>query len=265
MGLLRSEEPLQSLRSGLFRLIPSGAAARAERERLAALVDAVLRDADRLPDDEARRTLAATRLAGSTDPLRDRAEAEVRAELDRRALREDAHAGRTLRRLQELARSRDRTPDAVQAETEPLPEAVRERLRLDPDGRSGRETPAGLAALAELRRRLDAGSDRGGLDPDDADGLDAFIFRNNLTFAQARRATGYAGRSRRGLTQSRADRAVRALFPERDPAAFPDLFDRLEQALIEDGRDPDAAVSDEHIRTALLRLEHEARPEAPRP
>lgn len=170
-------------------------------------------------------------------------------EFARRETRRDAIAAREIFRFREQAKGW-LWHEALNrlAESADLSETARERLRQDPCGESERVTPANAAALDELRRQMDLGAERGGINPDDADAVDAFVLRHGLTRAQARQAHAYAGATGKRLTQTRVNRICRSLFPE-SAGVPPGLYDRLTAEA-----DPDKAVSEAQIRRLAARL-----------
>jgi hypothetical protein len=73
-----------------------------------------------------------------------------------------------------------------------------------------------MIALAELKRSLDVGAERGGLGRNDVDAIDAYAYRHEFTFAQTEKAHAYAkaGGEEGALTQSMLNEAYRRLHPE---------------------------------------------------
>jgi len=230
--------------------------ARLEQEQSAVLgaTGEILNGVQGFPSLETQRDEAFALVDAIAHPaMRDQVRAMLEQEFTRRETRRDAIAAREIVRFREQARNEGWLwHEALNrlAESADLSEAARERLRQDPCGDGERVTPDNAAALDELRRQMDLGAERGGINPNDTDAVDAFILRHGLTRAQAQQAHAYAGATGKRLTQTRVNRICRSLFPASAGIAVPPgLYDRLTAEA-----DPDKAMSEAQIRRLAARL-----------
>lgn len=235
--------------------------AEAERLRLATAsgVRSILENVDEYPTLEEQRE-AAFRMADSVedDQLREKLRTEISQEFVWREKRADATTAREVRQFQELARNQDWTPrqaSDVLAQATGISDAAREKLGRDYDGRAEKATPENKAALAELRRLIDLGAENGGLDPQDADAVDAWIYRHGLTYEQGVKAHRYAeqGGIAGEVTQTQINRIYRTLFPQKKASSAPeDLFELVGLELKRTS--PGKSATDEEVRRVMSRL-----------
>lgn len=211
------------------------------------------------PSLEEQREAAFAHVDSIEDPeVREKVRTEIRQEMAWRETRQDATAAREKRQFRELARNQEWTPRQASAMLEQatdMSDKAREDLRKDFDGKAERQTPANKAALAELRRLLDIGAERGGIDPKDTDSIDAYIERNALTYGQGIKAHEYAeqGGAAGKLTQDQVNRVYKMLFPKKKSSTIPgDLFDLVADELKRSA--PGKAVTDAEVRQVMSRL-----------
>ena len=190
--------------------------------------------------------------------VREKVRTEIRQEMAWRETRQDATAAREKRQFRELARNQEWTPRQASAmldQATDMSDKARDDLRKDFDGKAERKTPANKAALAELRILLDRGAERGGIDPKDADSIDAYIERHALTYEQGIKAHEYAeqGGAAGELTQAQVNRVYKMLFPKKKSSTIPgDLFDLVADELKRSA--PGKAVTDAEVRQVMSRL-----------
>lgn len=219
-------------------------------------VRAILADVADFPTLEEQERAALARVEAMGDPVaREGVKERITREMRWRSTRRDAAVAREKRRFQEMARKRGWTPGQAADELEraQLSDGARDELLKDHDGRAGRRTPANRAALSELRALLDLGAERGGMDPGDADAIDAWIHRHGLTYDQALSAHEYAesGGMPGRVTQTRLNRAFGALFPGREK-----IPDDLADALVEElaRLSPGKCPTDAEVKSVMARL-----------
>lgn len=228
--------------------------ARLEQERNAVRGSTaeILNGIQGFPSLHAQRVEAFALADAIADPaVRGTVRAVLEQEFARRETRRDATTARDMLRFREQARTEGwPLPEALDriAQSTDLSEAAREKLLHDPRGDRERVTPANAAALDELRRQMDLGAERGGINPNDADAVDAFVLRHGLTRDQARQAHVYARETEKRLTQTLVNRVCRSLFPE-GTVAPAGLYDRLVAAA-----GPGKAIGEAEIRRLAARL-----------
>lgn len=208
--------------------------ARLEEERGAVLeaVGEILNGIQGFPSLEAQRDEAFALADAIAEPsMSGPVRTMLEQEFTRRETRRDAIAAREVFRFREQARAEGWLWHVALnklAQSADLSETARKKLLDDPCGERERVTPDNAAALDELRRHMDLGAERGGINPTDADAVDAFILRHELTHDQARQAHAYARETGKRLTQTRLNRICQTLFPESaGVGAPPGLYDRL--------------------------------------
>ncbi len=211
------------------------------------------------PSLEEQREAAFAHVDSIEDPdKREKVRTAIRQEMAWRETRQDATAAREKRQFRELARNQEWTPRQASAmldQATDMSDKARDDLRKDFDGKAERKTPANKAALAELRMLLDMGAERGGIDPKDADSIDAYIERHALTYEQGIKAHEYAeqGGAAGELTQAQVNRVYKMLFPKKKSSTIPgDLFDLVADELKRSA--PGKAVTDAEVRQVMSRL-----------
>lgn len=211
------------------------------------------------PSLEEQREAAFAHVDSIEDPdKREKVRTAIRQEMAWRETRQDATAAREKRQFRELARNQEWTPRQASAmldQATDMSDKARDDLRKDFDGKAERATPANKAALAKLRMLLDMGAERGGIDPKDADSIDAYIERHALTYEQGIKAHEYAeqGGAAGELTQAQVNRVYKMLFPKKKSSTIPgDLFDLVADELKRSA--PGKAVTDAEVRQVMSRL-----------
>ena len=232
----------------------------AEKRLVSGTVSEILSGVSDYPSLEEQREAAFAQVDLIADPtVRDKVRTEIRQEMSWKKDMEDATVSREVRQYQELARREGWTPRQASENVNhaEISDKAKEKLFKDYDGRAEKVTPKNKAALDELRRQIDLGAERGGIDRNDSDKIDAFIERHALTYEQAKKAHQYAeqGGAAGELTQTQLNRAYKILFPKNRPATMPaDLFDLVASEL-----DPGKPVTDAQVRQIMARLYTEGR------
>lgn len=227
----------------------------AEKRLVSGTVSEILSGISDYPSLEEQREAAFAQVDLIADPtVRDKVRTEIRQEMSWKKDMEDATVSREVRQYQELARREGWTPRQASENVNhaEISDKAKEKLFKDYDGRAEKVTPKNKAALDELRRQIDLGAERGGIDRNDSDKIDAFIERHALTYEQAKAAHQYAeqGGAAGKLTQTQLNRAYKILFPKNRPATMPaDLFDLVASEL-----EPGKPVTDAQVRKIIARL-----------
>jgi hypothetical protein len=221
----------------------------------------ILADVKDYPTPEERRDAAYSMLESIEDEKgRREVETLLRRQFDYEERRADAEKGRQVRQFRELARNEGWTPaQAVGnlARAEGLSDAAREALEKDYNGQREKVTPENTRALAELRTMMDLGPEKGGIDPSDADALDAFAWKHGLTGKQTEAAHSYAeqGGNAGKLTQTMLNDAWRRLHPDRTGNITEKTAPLWEAVAAE--LEPGKAPTVEQVRKIMARLELE--------
>lgn len=227
----------------------------AEKRLVSGTVSEILSGVSDYPSLEEQREAAFAQVDLIADPtVRDKVRTEIRQEMSWKKDMEDATVSREVRQYQELARREGWTPRQASENVNhaEISDKAKEKLFKDYDGRAEKVTPKNKAALDELRRQIDLGAERGGIDRNDSDKIDAFIERHALTYEQAKAAHQYAeqGGAAGKLTQTHLNQAYKILFPKKKPATMPaDLFDLVASEL-----EPGKPVTDAQVRKIIARL-----------
>lgn len=227
----------------------------AEKRLVSGTVSEILSGISDYPSLEEQREAAFAQVDLIADPtVRDKVRTEIRQEMSWKKDMEDATVSREVRQYQELARREGWTPRQASENVNhaEISDKAKEKLFKDYDGRAEKVTPKNKAALDELRRQIDLGAERGGIDRNDSDKIDAFIERHALTYEQAKAAHQYAeqGGAAGKLTQTHLNQAYKILFPKKKPATMPaDLFDLVASEL-----EPGKPVTDAQVRKIIARL-----------
>ena len=227
----------------------------AEKRLVSGTVSEILSGVSDYPSLEEQREAAFAQVDLIADPtVRDKVRTEIRQEMSWKKDMEDATVSREVRQYQELARREGWTPRQASENVNhaEISDKANEKLFKDYDGRAEKVTPKNKAALDELRRQIDLGAERGGIDRNDSDKIDAFIERHALTYEQAKAAHQYAeqGGAAGKLTQTHLNQAYKILFPKKKPATMPaDLFDLVASEL-----EPGKPVTDAQVRKIIARL-----------
>lgn len=227
----------------------------AEKRLVSGTVSEILSGVSDYPSLEEQREAAFAQVDLIADPtVRDKVRTEIRQEMSWKKDMEDATVSREVRQYQELASREGWTPRQASENVNhaEISDKAKEKLFKDYDGRAEKVTPKNKAALDELRRQIDLGAERGGIDRNDSDKIDAFIERHALTYEQAKAAHQYAeqGGAAGKLTQTHLNQAYKILFPKKKPATMPaDLFDLVASEL-----EPGKPVTDAQVRKIIARL-----------
>lgn len=227
----------------------------AEKRLVSGTVSDILSGVSDYPSLEEQREAAFAQVDLIADPtVRDKVRTEIRQEMSWKKDMEDATVSREVRQYQELASREGWTPRQASENVNhaEISDKAKEKLFKDYDGRAEKVTPKNKAALDELRRQIDLGAERGGIDRNDSDKIDAFIERHALTYEQAKAAHQYAeqGGAAGKLTQTHLNQAYKILFPKKKPATMPaDLFDLVASEL-----EPGKPVTDAQVRKIIARL-----------
>lgn len=227
----------------------------AEKRLVSGTVSEILSGVSDYPSLEEQREAAFAQVDLIADPtVRDKVRTEILQEMSWKKDMEDATVSREVRQYQELARREGWTPRQASENVNhaEISDKAKEKLFKDYDGRAEKVTPKNKAALDELRRQIDLGAERGGIDRNDSDKIDAFIERHALTYEQAKAAHQYAeqGGAAGKLTQTHLNQAYKILFPKKKPATMPaDLFDLVASEL-----EPGKPVTDAQVRKIIARL-----------
>lgn len=227
----------------------------AEKRLVFGTVSGILSGVSEYPSLEEQREAAFAQVDLIADPtVRDKVRAGIRQEMSWKKDMEDATVSREVRQYQELARREGWTPRQASENVNhaEISYRAKEKLFKDYDGRAEKVTPKNKAYLDELRRQIDLGAERGGIDRNDYDKIDAFIERHALTYEQAKAAHQYAeeGGAAGKLTQTHLNQAYKILFPKKKPATMPaDLFDLVASEL-----EPGKPVTNAQVRKIIARL-----------
>lgn len=227
----------------------------AEKRLVFGTVSGILSGVSEYPSLEEQREAAFAQVDLIADPtVRDKVRAGIRQEMSWKKDMEDATVSREVRQYQELARREGWTPRQASENVNhaEISYRAKEKLFKDYDGRAEKVTPKNKAYLDELRRQIDLGAERGGIDRNDSDKIDAFIERHALTYEQAKAAHQYAeeGGAAGKLTQTHLNQAYKILFPKKKPATMPaDLFDLVASEL-----EPGKPVTNAQVRKIIARL-----------
>lgn len=226
-----------------------------EKRLVSGTVSEILSGVSDYPSLEEQQEAAFAQVDRIADPtVRDKVRTEIRQEMSWKKDMEDATVSREVRQYQELARREGWTPRQASENVNnaAISDRAKEKLSKDYDGRAEKATPKNKAALDELRRQIDLGAEKGGIDRNDTDKIDAFIEQHALTYEQSKAAHQYAeqGGAAGKLTQTHLNQAYKSLFPKRKPATMPvDLYDLVASEL-----EPGKPVTHAQVRQIMSRL-----------